>query len=318
MIGPTFPYIKVEDLEWKWIALHPFGLLVAIGVMVGTWLARRRARLRGLDLDELDAFITWMLVVGFFGSHVLDVVFYHPKTLLEDPLDLVKPWKSLSSFGGFLSGLFGVLLWKYVDAQPWIQTPLGAIPRFRRRAKALPLLPFCDVILAVFPVAWIFGRMGCTTAHDHPGMRTLPGTPFSVDYPALGESPPGTHFGPVAFLHGSAPRYDLGLLEMLFTVVLAGLFALTWRRKLPTGTYVVAVVLAYAPVRTAMDFLRIKDGESADPRYGGLTPAQWGSIGILLFALALWRRVAVLEKRGIDPLDELLAKPSVDEAPERA
>jgi phosphatidylglycerol:prolipoprotein diacylglycerol transferase len=84
------------------------------------------------------------------------------------------------------------------------------------------------------------------------------------------------------------PRYDLGLLELMFTLVLAAGVAMTWRRRLPVGSYVVFVSLAYAPVRFALDFLRIRQGEEADPRYGSLTPAQWACIALAMFALGLF------------------------------
>jgi phosphatidylglycerol:prolipoprotein diacylglycerol transferase len=43
--------------------------------------------------------------------------------------------------------------------------------------------------------------------------------------------------------------------------------------------------VTYAPVRFLLDFLREQEGEGVlggDPRYGGLTPAQWGCFGLLL------------------------------------
>ena len=81
--------------------------------------------------------------------------------------------------------------------------------------------------------------------------------------------------------------------------------ALTWRKKLPTGSYIAAVALAYAPVRFAMDFLRLREGESSDPRYGQLTPAQWQCIMLFVFGLAM---VAVIRRniqKGVDPLDKV-------------
>ena len=38
------PYIHVKDLPIGPLTLHPFGVLVAIGVVIGTWLATWRAR----------------------------------------------------------------------------------------------------------------------------------------------------------------------------------------------------------------------------------------------------------------------------------
>jgi phosphatidylglycerol:prolipoprotein diacylglycerol transferase len=111
---------------------------------------------------------------------------------------------------------------------------------------------------------------------------TLLAVAFGVPDPAR-----TVHLGPIEFRYGNAPHFDLGLLEMLFTCVLAAMFALTWRKKLPTGSYIAAVALAYAPVRFAMDFLRLRDGETSDPRYGNLTPAQWACIALFVFGLVV-------------------------------
>ncbi len=296
------PYIHVPDLKLGPLTLHPFGLLVATGVIIGTWLATRRARQRGVDLDKLNSFITWMLVAGFLGGHMLDQIFYHPADVMKRPWSLFLLWEGLSSFGGFVGGLIGVVLWKFFEAEPVLRTSLFTLSKFRRRPVPMPIIPFCDLILSVFPVAWIFGRSGCSVVHDHEGMKAPIGSLLAV---AFGPSDPAKtiHLGPIEFRFGNTPTFDLGLLEMMFTVILAGLFALTWRKKLTTGSYIAAVALAYAPVRFAMDFLRIRDVNNADPRYGSFTPAQWSCVA--LFCLGLWmvNYVLKLRKSGNDPLD---------------
>lgn len=329
-IGP----FKIGPLTIPSFALHPFGLLVATGVIIGTWLAVRRARARALDVDQLNSFITWMLVAGFLGGHMLDQIFYHPDKLLTDPLSFFKIWTGLSSFGGFIGGLIGVVLWKYFEAIPVmikrgdklvaVKTPLGTLAKYIRRAKPMPILPFCDLILSVFPVAWVFGRSGCSVVHDHPGMKATADTLLAVAYPADRIPTAATRilsFGPTLTLpsshpnaapvtqalielhRGPSPRFDLGLLEMMFTVLIAVAFALTWRRKLTTGSYVAAVALAYAPVRFAMDFLRIRDESEADPRYFFLTPAQWACVGLFALGIAMVFRVRKIRQSGEDPLD---------------
>jgi len=311
------PYIHAPDLKIGPLTLHPFGLLVATGVILGTWLATRRARQRGLDLEKLNSFITWMLVAGFLGGHMLDEIFYHPDELATHPWKIFYLWEGLSSFGGFAGALIGIILWKYFEAVPIARIPfLGiAIPKFRRRPATLPILPFADLILSVFPVAWIFGRSGCSVVHDHPGMMAEPGSFLAVacDLPMNGR--PGCmqpervetvlkmSHDSLALMWGKSAQYDLGTLEMMFTVLLAGLLALTWGRKLTTGSYVAATALAYAPVRFAMDFLRVKNMHQADPRYGGLTPAQWACVALFVFGLVMVKRIRDIRKSGRDPLD---------------
>ena len=310
-----FPYIHVPDIGSY---VHPFGLLVSIGVILGTYLANWRARIRGLDLDKLNSFITWMLVCGFIGAHVFDEIFYHPKEIIERPWSLLMFWASLSSFGGFLGALIGVLGWKYFEALPLFRVgPLFTIPKFRRRAVSESILPYCDLILSVFPVAWVFGRSGCTVAHDHPGMKVPMGTFLSVAY---GKWDPAKtqHIGPIELRWGNAPQYDLGLMELLFTIVIATLFALTWRKRLTTGTYIVLTAFTYGPVRLVMDFIRIKDGDSADLRYGNLTFAQYCCLALVLYGVAMVFMVRKFQREGSDPVNRLLAPKSelLGEAPE--
>jgi phosphatidylglycerol:prolipoprotein diacylglycerol transferase len=111
---------------------------------------------------------------------------------------------------------------------------------------------------------------------------------------------PSTHYGPIELIQGNAPQYDLGTLELMFTVILAGLLALTWWRQLPTGTYVWVTSVAYSPVRFAMDFLRVKDVEGADPRYFGLTPAQWACVALFVFGVCMFFYVRRLAQMGPD------------------
>ncbi len=302
------PYIYAPDLKIGPLTLHPFGLLVATGVILGTWLATWRARKRGIDLEKLNSFITWMLIAGFLGGHMLDEIFYHPQEVVKRPWSLFLLWEGLSSFGGFLGALVGIVLWKYFEAIPVWRTPIVTIAKFRRRGATLPILPFADLILSVFPVAWVFGRSGCSVVHDHPGIRVVGPETLSVGYPSDVQLEALKKAEKLAVLwDGPIHRFDLGLIELLFTVVVAAAFALTWRRKLTAGAYVAAVALSYGPVRFAMDFLRIRDTESADPRYGALTPAQWACLALVAFGLVMVVVVRRIRASGKDPLDLLLA-----------
>ena len=171
--APLIPYLRVPDLplipEGFFgsgvppipITIKPFGTLVATGVYVGAWLSVRQARRLGLDEQAVVSFIFSVVVSGFLFGHMLDVIFYYPGKVLEDPLSLLRLWDGLSSFGGFAGAAVGVLLW-----------------RLRRKVW---VLPYADVVSSAFPVAWVFGRAGCALAHDHPGIRSSAW--FAVRYP---------------------------------------------------------------------------------------------------------------------------------------
>jgi phosphatidylglycerol:prolipoprotein diacylglycerol transferase len=303
------PYVHVDDLNVGPIHLHPFGLLVVVAILIGTALARWRARRRGFDLQKLESFIGWMLFVGFVSAHALDALMYHPRLVLERPWSLLFFWEGIGSFSGFIGALAGIVLWRRFEVQPLVKLGPFTLSKVVRRPKPLPILPFADLILSVYPIAWIFGRAGCSIAHDHPGGRAPDGALLSVAFPSPNPSVldgPGRHLtlGPVTVIHGHFARWDLGALELLVTVGIALVCVLLWRRRRATGTYAVTVSLIYAPIRFALDFLRI---ESTDVRYAGLTPAQWICIALFLFALVLLRHVVGLRRRGIDPSDAVLA-----------
>jgi phosphatidylglycerol:prolipoprotein diacylglycerol transferase len=294
------PYIHVPDLHIGPLPLHPFGILVATGVLVGSSVATHRARTLGYDLVKLNSFVTWMLVAGFILSHVLDSLFYHWDEVLKRPWSLAMPWEGLSSFGGFVGALVGIVLWRYFVID-------GSRPRLRDRPH--PILPFADLVLSVFPLGWAFGRAGCSTVHDHPGARATTDTILAVAYPLRPGEGTVTKLGFIELIHGHDPRFDLGLLELMFTVIVAVCFALTWRRRLATGTYVVASALAYAPVRFVMDFLRVSQGEGGDPRYANLTPAQWACIALFVYGLSMFFYVRHLRVCGLDPAASVRAPP---------
>jgi phosphatidylglycerol:prolipoprotein diacylglycerol transferase len=246
-----------------------------------------------------------MLVAGFLGGHMLDQIFYHWPEFVKRPWSIFLLYEGLSSFGGFIGAFIGITLWKYFEAVQGPTIPvLGfSLPKYKKRELAMPILPFADLILSVFPVAWVFGRSGCSSVHDHPGMKAEPGTLLAVSFPDRNAIYALQKVQSIEFVHGGYPQFDLGLLELLFTIILASLLALTWHKKLATGSYVVATAVCYAPVRFAMDFLRVRDVDQADPRFGGLTPAQWMCVALFLFGLYIARKVQQIKASGKDPQD---------------
>ena len=257
---PEIPFLPgthtVEVLGRKYDlgpwTIKPFGALVALGVYVGMIITTRIGAARGLPRHAVARFLYWVLVCAFVGGHVLDVAFYHPSLIIHDPLSLLRLWDGLSSFGGFIGALIGVLA-------------------FKKYYKVKNVLPFVETMGTAFPVGWAFGRLGCAVVHDHPGITTH--TWFDV-----------------AFKDG--PRLDLGLCEMAFATLIAIVCMGLARKPRPPGFVLGFTMLSYAPVRFALDFLRIDYTRSvyADPRYLELTPAQWGSIamGIAGFVF-LWK-----------------------------
>jgi len=278
--GPLIPYIDAPELPLSFLqhipllgdlidpnsppSIKPFGTLVAIGVYVGSWVTMNRARERKIDTQKMSDFIFWVVVAGFVISHVFDAITYHPETVKRDPLYLLRVWDGLSSYGGFLGATLGALAW-----------------RWYRKEKIMEMV---DVTVSAFPIAWVFGRSGCSVVHDHPG--ALSNAWFAVKYP------------PQYLQEGYDGRFDLGLIEMVLTIPLAIACTVLWRRKVfrPNGFYVALTLVAYAPVRFFLDFLRVQPGDAifrgaTDHRYWGLTPAQWMSFVAIVIGAFYLRKI---------------------------
>jgi phosphatidylglycerol:prolipoprotein diacylglycerol transferase len=295
------PYIHIPDGHIGPLPLHPFGVLVATGVLLGTAMTTRRARALGWDLAKLNSFVTWMLVSAFVLSHVLDSFFYHWDEVVKRPWSVIMLWEGLSSFGGFIGAAVGIFLWKYLVIDQG---------RLRVRKTPQPLLPFADLVASCLPLGWMFGRAGCASVHDHPGARAAADSLLAVAYPMHQGEGSVTHVWFIELITGHDPRFDLGLLELMFTIVLTACFALTWHKRAPLGSYLVATALSYAPVRFAMDYLRIPESEGGDTRYWGLTPAQYCCVALFVFGIAMIFYLRKLKAKGVDPTLTVRAPPA--------
>jgi phosphatidylglycerol:prolipoprotein diacylglycerol transferase len=230
----VIPYFAPQSLELPLlhIRVYLFGALVAFGIMIAVPQVLKRGRQLQIDPLELSTLCTWVVVCGFLGSHFFDVLAYQPAALRQNPFLLI---------GAFVT----VFVWCH--------------------RKSWRLAPACDALVYGLALGWFFGRLGCFSAHDHPGRATT----FFLAVNFGNHEPYGVH-------------HDLGLYEALYALALTMTFQVLGRKPRRAGFYTAIAAVSYAPVRFGLDFLRI-----ADERYFGLTPAQYGSILVLLAGLGV-------------------------------
>jgi phosphatidylglycerol:prolipoprotein diacylglycerol transferase len=265
------------------VTIHAFGALVAVAVITGWKMVVARCRRKGLNAEMCEDLLVYVFCTGFLVAHLYSVIAYFPGEAWKDPLLLLKVWENISSFGGIVGGVFG--LWLFF--------------RFKGRGVLRSdRLKYLDAIAYAFPFAWAVGRLGCTVAHDHPGVVTS--FPLAVSlksaaaqayimsvYQAAGrlaDLPPAATLRTLGF-------HDLGWYEFLYTLLaIVPVFLLLDRKPRRPGFFVATFLLLYVPVRFFLDFLRISDA-----RYYGLTPGQYAAAAVFLGAV-LWS--ASLSRRG--------------------
>jgi phosphatidylglycerol:prolipoprotein diacylglycerol transferase len=279
------PYFHLGSLDVG-VPIQAFGILVAAGVLIGAALLRRYAEWHGVSDDHIRGIITWILISGFLGAHVFDVVAYQwdrigdatvvqpagwwflPEGMWPSNWPLIlRIWDGISSYGGFIGGAIGFALYVW-----W---------------KRLPVRLLADVTIVGLLPAFSIGRLGCTVVSDHIGSAVDLDSWYSflaMDYPRklnlahLAETYPGSS----EFIRA----WNLGFIEFLYLVpvnIVVLWLAFRPSKRTPAGYITALTGVLYAPVRFFLDYLRPED---TDPRYLSLTFAQWSSI--LAFAIAVY------------------------------
>lgn len=239
------------------IELQPFGILVAIGILLGTRMAEWRAEKTGIQPRLASDFLMYTMGVGFPCAYLLNKPVYDWQEFVEmvhEPSLFLHRYMGLSSFLGFLGGVAGAFL-------------------FRRRKK-VSIMVMGDIFCFAFPFAWFFGRMGCFSVHDHPGLVT----DFFLAVDNYNEQ--------------GVPRHDLGFYEVIWSAVAIALNLILAKRKLPRGFFMAFIPIFYAPVRFFLDYLREVPLYGGDVRYYGFTPGQYGAIAMMLAGMIVAVRVA--------------------------
>lgn len=236
------PYVSLTTIPLGPITIYVWGTMVALGIAVGLWVAGKRAAKLGLDKKLVYDLGVWTVVAAFVGARIGHSFFYDWATTINDPMEFFRIWHGgFSIMGGFVTALM-VAIW------------------YLRRHQA-DVWRYADATIFGLPIGLGIGRIGCFLIHDHPG--TASDFILAVQYP------------------DGVVRHDHGLYLSINGFLMAVVFWLMSRRKLPVGAYLTVFAIWYGAVRLWLDFYRI-----ADARFWGLTPAQY--IAVLMIAAGLW------------------------------
>jgi phosphatidylglycerol:prolipoprotein diacylglycerol transferase len=206
---------RIGDFE-----ITSFGVLVAIGALVGLWIMRRELLRSRLPPDALDAAVAG-IVGGLAGAKLLWVA----EHLGEEPVvDLLLSRGGMSWFGGFAGGVLAGLV--------------------VMRRKKLPIIPVLAAATPALAIGHAIGRIGCFLVGDDYGRPTS--LPWGVAFP---EGLPPT----------TIPVHPTQLYEAAALAALAWLL-FRWRRGDQSDRFVLGVYLVLAGgIRFAIEFLRVNE-----------------------------------------------------------
>ena len=243
------------------LSINYYGMLIALGIVLALFLARRRYAGFGGDPDHVDAMALVGLIVGFLGARFGYVV-WRLDAYADRPLAVFAVWEGgLVLFAGLMAG--GVTGYLYA----------------RRKRMDVPAL--ADAVAPAIPLAQAVGRWGNYFNQELYGRPT--------DLPWALEVDPGRR---VAGFEEYATFHPTFLYESLLNVVLVVvLLALGRTRRLARGALLFAYLAGYGAIRFSVELLRI----DTDLRILGLSRNNWAFLGMALAGVAAmiwWQRRA--------------------------
>jgi phosphatidylglycerol:prolipoprotein diacylglycerol transferase len=260
----AIPYTTFPTIDLGLVELRTFGFVVAIGVLIGAWLAARYGEEHGVPRDTTYSLAMRMVLAGVIGSRITWVVSHWS--------DLDTPWEAFAIWEGGLQFSGG-----------FVFAVIAGYPVYRHWNR-LTRWNSLDGYAYGLAIGLAIGRIACYSVGEHFGRQTsfFLGTRYeggSVREGSLGDVP----------LREGMVFHHTALYELLYLLVIFAV--LTWvlhlRKERPgPGTAMAIFCGAYGVCRFLSDALRVND-----ERVLGLTGAQYLCLLLLPTAAWIWFRV---------------------------
>ena len=197
-----------------------FGVMVAVGALLGLWVFGRELMRSGLPASGSDA-----AMAGVFGGLAGAKLLWVLEHLSEEPLrDLLLSRGGMSWFGGFLGGVL---------------TALVVMRRMR-----LPIVPTLAASTPALAIGHAIGRIGCFLVGDDYGRPS--NLPWAVAFPK--------GLPPI-----DVPVHPTQLYEMFALFIVAWLL-IRWRRRgVPDAIVIGRYLMLAGGIRFAIEFIRVNE-----------------------------------------------------------
>ncbi|MGH7932573.1 MAG: prolipoprotein diacylglyceryl transferase [Candidatus Binataceae bacterium] len=250
------------------ISVYSYGLMMALGFIVGDLVISSECKRRGYTTDFATALVVWGAVGGLAGARLYDV-------FDNWPLYMANPWSIIFSGAGFVwyGGFFGGVIAAWLVA----------------RHYKIGFLVTTDMCAPALILGQAFGRMGCQLSGD--GDWGLPSKlPWAMAYP---HAIVGWNSETVLKLNsqyqlvsGFYPGVRVQPTPLYEVVMYVAIFCLLWslRKKVNVDGRILYLYLMLAGLaRFLVEFVRI------NPRVlRGLSEAQLISIVMMVVGAAAW------------------------------
>ncbi len=242
--------------------VYSYGVLVAGGVLLGLWYARREAAKHGLNPDDVWNIGIYMVLVALIMAKIWLVLsawdYYRANPREIFSMTVIQSGGTF--YGGVVGAMATIIIYTY--------------------AKKIPILPLLDTFAFAVPLGHSIGRLGCLLAGCCYGKPTS--VPWAITFKnELAEQIAGT---PLHTPLHPTQLYESGaeFLNFLIIVWLA-------RRQRFTGQLVGTYFLLYGFERGTIEFFRGDPGRTL-MFHDSVSLMQLTSVALIITGAFLWWR----------------------------
>jgi phosphatidylglycerol:prolipoprotein diacylglycerol transferase len=123
------------------ITIHTYGVMVAIGFLLGIGLALRQARKEGIPPEKISDLSFYLLLAAIIGSRIFYILL-NPGPYIKNPVAILKIWE-----GGLV--FYGGLIFAVITGVIYI------------KRHNLSLWQIADIFAPSIAVGHAIGRLGC-------------------------------------------------------------------------------------------------------------------------------------------------------------
>lgn len=248
------------------IPINWYGITLALGFLVGGYLAWRWSPRYGVRRERVESLVLWIFVGSAVGARIYFLVQNDFGAYLREPLRMFAVWEGgLAFFGGLFGGILAAFLYT------------------RRAGLSFPRV--ADLFAPAIPIGAAIGRISCGLA----GMDY--GTPTQLPWGVTYANP--NSYAPV----DGVARHPVQFYELVGDLIIAGVLV-KLRGKLPDGGLFLLYLILFSILRFFLFFVR---GNVA-PVGLGLKNAQWTALIILAVAVPIFIAMSARSWRSAPPL----------------
>ena len=251
------------------LALHWYGLMYVVAIVMGLWLIRRYTVRKGIRGDQVYRMIWWCVVAGLVGGRLYFVI--QQPDLVQDyllkPQHILATWEGGMAFFGAIFLIVPVLFWRAI----------------KERLNPLVVLD-AGALFAAF--AQPFGRLGNLINGD------IIGFPSQLPWSTVYDNPNSWACLNPAAGTCHVPVQPAAGYEVLFNLILIVVLLFLARRYRRLGMLMITYLFGYAITQFLVFFVRANIVVPLFTLDWGLKQAQWTSliVFLLLIPLTLWAR----------------------------